>query len=94
MEGLTLIIALSAILWYIIERFHPIWIENFYGNYITMAVAAIGAFGITFGFNLDIISAIGLVEASTVQGQIMTALVLMSGSSAISEIMLKIKGEQ
>lgn len=93
MEALTLIIALSTILWFVIEKFHPIWQPLTYGSYITMLVAAIGSFGITFGFGLDLIFAIGLVKGASLQGQIMTALVLMSGSSAISEIMQKIKGE-
>ena len=93
MEMLTLIIALSTIMWFIIEKFHPIW-ENFtYGKYITMAVSAVFAFALVFSFNLDLILACGLVEATTIAGKIMTGLVLMSGSSAVAEIIERVKGK-
>lgn len=92
MDMLTLIIALSAVMWYVIDRFKGLWAEKTYGKYITMLLAAIFAFGIVFSFELDFIYAIGLVEAVSVAGKIITSLVLMSGSSAIAEIISKVKG--
>jgi hypothetical protein len=62
------------------------------GQYITMAVAAIGGFGLTFAFGLDLIYACGLVENLTLAGQILTGLVLMSGSSAVAEVIERVKG--
>lgn len=94
MENLTLIIALSAVLWYTIDRFKSLWSEKSWGKYITMAVAAIGGFGLTFAFSLDLIYACGLVENLTFAGQILTGLVLMSGSSAVAEVIERIKGGQ
>lgn len=91
MEALSLIIALSAVLWYCIDRFKPMWENLSWGKYMTMLVAAIGSFALVFSFNLDIIAAIELVSEITVAGKVLTALVLMSGSSAISEIITKIK---
>ena len=35
MEMLTLIIAMSAIMWYLIDRFKPLWSELSFGKYIT-----------------------------------------------------------
>ena len=67
------------------------WESVSWGKYITIAVAALGSFGLVFSFNLDIIAALGLVSEMTIAGNIITALVLMSGSSAISEIISKIK---
>ena len=93
MENLTLIIALSAVLWFIVDKFKPLWAEKSWGKYITMAVAAIGCFGLTFAFDLDIIFASGLFDTITPAGQIMTGLVLMSGSSAVAEVIARIKGE-
>jgi hypothetical protein len=91
MEALSLIIALSAVLWYCIDRFKPMWENLSWGKYMTMLVAAIGSFALVFSFNLDIIAAIELVSEITVAGKVLTGLVLMSGSSAISEIITKIK---
>jgi hypothetical protein len=92
MDALTLIIALSAVLWYCVDRFKPMWENVSWGKYITMLVAGFGSFGLVFSFNLDLIVALELVAEISLAGQIVTGLVLMSGSSAISEIIAKIKG--
>ena len=93
MEMLTLIIALSAVLWYIIDRAHPLWDALPYGKWITIGLAGVGSFCLVFSFGLDLIYACGLVESMSVAGQILTGFVLMSGSSAISEVIARIKGE-
>lgn len=93
MDNLALIIALSAVLWYCIDRFKPMWEKCSFCKYITMAVAAVGAFAIVFSFDLDLIAAVNLVPEMTIAGKVLTALVLMSGSSAISEIVSKIKNK-
>ena len=93
MEMLTLIIALSAVLWYIIDRAHALWDALSYGKWITIGLAGVGSFCLVFSFGLDLIYACGLVESMSVAGQILTGFVLMSGSSAISEVIARIKGE-
>ncbi len=93
MEMLSLILALSAVLWFLVDRFKPIWEGLSFGKYITLLVAGIGAFALVFSFNLDLILACGLVEATTIAGKIMTGLVLMSGSSAVAEIIERVKGK-
>lgn len=92
MEMLTLIISLSIIMWYIIDRFKEMWEGTKYGKYITMAVSAVFAFAIAFGFGTDIILALGLVQEGSTIGTVITALALMSGSSAVSEIIERVKG--
>ena len=92
MEMLTLIVTLSTVMWYIIDRLKPLWSNCSFGKYITMAVAAASATGIVFSYGLDLICAIGMVAEPTIAGQILTAFCLMGGSSAISEIVTKIKG--
>lgn len=92
MEMLTLIISLSIIMWYIIDRFKEMWEGTKYGKYITMFVAAVFAFAIAFGFGVDIILALGLVQEGSTIGTVITALALMSGSSAVSEIIERVKG--
>ena len=93
MEMLTVIIARSAVLWYIIDRAHPLWDALPYGKRITIGLAGVGSFCLVFAFGLDLIYACGLVESMSVAGQILTGFVLMSGSSAISEVIARIKGE-
>lgn len=93
MEMLSLILALSAVLWFLVDRFKPIWEGLSFGKYITLLVAGIGAFTLVFSFNLDLILACGLVKATTIAGKIMTGLVLMSGSSAVAEIIERVKGK-
>ena len=93
MEMLSLILALSAVLWFLVDRFKPLWGGLSFGKYITLLVAGIGAFALVFSFNLDLILACGLVEATTIAGKIMTGLVLMSGSSAVAEIIERVKGK-
>jgi hypothetical protein len=92
MTALALIIALSAVLWYCIDRFKPMWEDVSWGKYITILVAAAGSFGLVFSFDLDIVAALELVESVSIAGKVITGLVLMSGSSAISEIIAKVKG--
>lgn len=93
MEMLTLIVALSAVLWYVVDRFKTGWDALPYGKWITVIVAGIGSFGLVFSFGLDLIFACGLVDGVSMAGQILTGFVLMSGSSAISEVIARIKGE-
>lgn len=93
MEMLSLILALSAVLWFLVDRFKPIWEGLSFGKYITLLVAGIGAFTLVFSFNLDLILACGLVEVTTIAGKIITGLVLMSGSSAVAEIIERVKGK-
>ena len=93
MEMLTLIVALSAVLWYVVDRFKTGWDALPYGKWITVIVAGIGSFGLVFSFGLDLIFACGLVDSVSMACQILTGFVLMSGSSAISEVIARIKGE-
>lgn len=91
MGSVALILALSAIVWYIVDRIKPMWSEKPWGKYVTTVVAgALGA-AITFGYNLDLIHAVGLAPSISIIGQIVTILAFMCGSSAISEIIARIK---
>lgn len=92
MEMLTLIISLSFIMWYLIDKAKGLWSEVSWGKYLTIAISAIAAFALTFSFNLDLICALDLTESITMAGQILTGFTLMSGSSAVAEVIEKIKG--
>ena len=92
MDLLALILMLSTVMWYVIDRVKPYWAEASYGKYITMGIAALFGLGLSFGYGLDIVYALGLVPEVGVIGKILTGLVLMGGSSAVSEIIAKVKG--
>lgn len=91
MEMLQVIIVMSIIMWYIIDRFKPVWEECKYGKYVTIAVAACFAFVLSFGFRLDLLLALGVVDDHSTIGVVLTALTLMGGSSAVSELIERIK---
>lgn len=91
MDSLTLILALSAIIWYCVDRVKVMWANIPYGKYITTAMAGLLGAAAVFGYGLDLICALSIVDRITVAGQIITVLALMGGSSAISEIITRIK---
>ena len=87
MSMIAIIVALSAIMWYIIDNLkEKIWGGTKYSSYITIAISALGAFALAFGYNLDIIYALGFVDTITTIGKVITALAMMSGSAVVSEI--------
>lgn len=91
MEMLTTITFVSIIMWYIIDRIKPIWEGLSYGKYITTLVAALMAAALTFGYGLDIMYALGIVQVTTAMGSVITVLLLMGGSSAVAELVGKLK---
>lgn len=93
MQMLTLLLALSAIIWYVVDRAKPLWANLSWGKYLTIAVVAVLAAAAVFTYGLDILCAVAVTETVTIVGEILTVLVLMSGSSAVSEVVSRIKGE-
>lgn len=91
MSSIALILALSAIIWYVVDRFKPVWSNERWGKYVTTAVAGVLGAAVVFGYDLDLICAMGIVQDTSLVGQILTVLSLMCGSSAISEIIARIK---
>lgn len=93
MSSIALILALSAIIWYVIDRVKVAWAGIPYGKYITTTMAAILGSAVVFGYNLDLIYALGIVNSISIVGKLITVLAFMCGSSAISEIIARIKVE-
>lgn len=91
MELLSMILMLSSLMWYVIDRCKPMWEDLSWGKYVTMLVSAAFGAAICYGYNLDIVYALNLSDGINIVGQALTVLVLMSGSSAVSEIISKIK---
>ena len=87
MSMITIIVALSAIMWYVIDNLkEKIWGGKEYSSYITIGVSAVAAFALTLGYGLDIICALGIAKDVTLIGEIITAFAMMSGSAVVSEL--------
>ena len=87
MDSLTLIVALCAVMWYIIDNLkESLWGGHVYSNYITIGVSAVCSFALTFGYKLDLICALGIIPEASILGQILTAFTMMGGSALVSEI--------
>ena len=93
MSSIALILALSAIIWYVIDRFKPIWSGKSWGKYVTTAVAGVLGAAVVFGYNLDLVFSLGIVAEISIVGKLITVLAFMCGSSAISEIIARIKAD-
>lgn len=90
-EMLTLLFVLSTIIWFVIDRVKPFWSGLSYGKYVTIAVAAVLGAVVVFTYGIDILVALAVTNQVTIVGEILSTLVIMSGSSALSELLALIK---
>ena len=95
MENLSIVAIFSTIIWYLIDRGKDaFWGKYSWGKWVTIGLSAILSAACVFCFNMDLIMALGLTETSSVMGQILTVLILMSGSSGVSEVIQRVRGEK
>lgn len=80
------ILAISLIIWILIDRFKSLWNDLKYGKYITTAVALDLGLICAITYQLDIIFELGLNDTVSLLGEILTAVALTGGSSCIAEI--------
>lgn len=92
-EMLTLLFVLSTIIWFVIDRVKPFWSGLSYGKYVTIAVAAVLGAVVVFTYGIDILVALAVTNQVTIVGEILSTLVIMSGSSALSELLALIKAK-
>ena len=90
-EMLTLLFVLSTIIWFVIDRVKPFWSSLSWGKYVTIAVAAVLGAVVVFTYGIDILVALAVTNQVTIVGEILSTLVIMSGSSALSELLALIK---
>lgn len=90
-EMLTLLFVLSTIIWFVIDRVKPFWSGLSFGKYVTIAVAAVLGAVVVFTYGIDILVALAVTNQVTIVGEILSTLVIMSGSSALSELLALIK---
>ena len=92
-EMLTLLFVLSTIIWFVIDRVKPFWSGLSWGKYVTIAVAAVLGAVVVFTYGIDILVALAVTNQVTIVGEILSTLVIMSGSSALSELLALIKAK-
>ena len=90
-EMLTLLFVLSTIIWFVIDRVKPFWSGLSWGKYVTIVVAAVLGAVVVFTYGIDILVALAVTNQVTIVGEILSTLVIMSGSSALSELLKLIK---
>ncbi len=90
-EMMTLLLVLSTIIWFVIDRVKSAWSGLKYGKYITIAAAAILGALVVFTYGIDILVALAVTGQVTVIGEILSTLIIMSGSSALSELLELVK---
>ena len=90
-EMLTLLFVLSTIIWFVIDRVKPFWSGLSWGKYVTIAVAAVLGAVVVFTYGIDILVALAVTNQVTIVGEILSTLIIMSGSSALSELLKLIK---
>ena len=90
-EMLTLLFVLSTIIWFVIDRVKPFWSGLSWGKYVTIVVVAVLGAVVVFTYGIDILVALAVTNQVTIVGEILSTLVIMSGSSALSELLALIK---
>lgn len=95
MTQIALILILNTIMWYVVDNLKEnIWGRKPFSRYITIAISGLGAFALAFGYDLDLIAALGIVGDVSALGQTITALAMMGGSAVVSEIVEMFRGHK
>lgn len=92
-EMLALLFVLSTIIWFVIDRVKPFWSGLSWGKYVTIVVAAVLGAVVVFTYGIDILVALAVTNQVTIVGEILSTLVIMSSSSALSELLALIKAK-
>ena len=92
-EMLTLLFVLSTIIWFVIDRVKSFWSGLSWGKYVTIVVAAVLVSVFVFTYGIDILVALAVTNQVTIVGEILSTLVIMSSSSALSELLALIKAK-
>lgn len=92
------IILLSIIVWWAIDqvkRLYPVLHLPVTAQKITTVVLAVAAGGFfAWSYHLDLLVALEVFDAVTVGGQILAAVAIAAGSSAVFELAQKVKNPQ
>ena len=85
------ILALATILWVFIDWAKPLYAKFKYSRYVTIGISVICGMVQAFMFKLDLLTAIGVVEAKTIWGTIYAGLVISGGSALVNKVLDAIK---
>jgi hypothetical protein len=85
------ILALATILWVFIDWVKPLYEKFKYSRYVTIGISVLCGMLQAFMFKLDLLTAVGVVEAATVWGTIYAGLVISGGSALVNKVLDAIK---
>lgn len=91
MDKLTIILCLSAVIWFILDRAKYLWSNCKYGKWVTFGSSLVLSCVSAFLLNLDLLNALSIISEITVIGKIFTALAISSGSSVVAELITFVK---
>ena len=85
------ILALATILWVFIDWIKPIYEKAKYSRYITIGISVVCGMLQAFMFKLDLLTAVGVMETSTIWGTIYAGLVISGGSALVNKVLEVVK---
>ena len=85
------ILALATILWVFIDWMKPLYEKFKYSRYITICISLVCGMLQAFMFKLDLLTALGIIEASTIWGIIYAGLVISGGSALVNKVLDAVK---
>jgi hypothetical protein len=85
------ILALATILWVFIDWVKPLYEKFKYSRYVTIGISVFCGMLQAFMFKLDLLTAIGVVETTTIWGTIYAGLVISGGSALVNKVLDAIK---
>lgn len=88
---ITQLLICSTVIWFIVGKFKWLWSGRKYSKDITPIVAGILATGCVFTYGLDIMETLGVSTMTTLVGQLLTILIIMTGSSGIETVISAVK---
>ena len=89
--GITTIISMSVILWVFLDRVKKAWASISFGNWITTGIATTVGIAFAFGYDLDLLVSLNIMDAISFGGKIFAGLSIAGSSSVINEIISGLK---
>lgn len=85
------ILALATILWVFIDWAKPLYEKVPYSRYITIGISLVCGLVQAFMFKLDLLTALNIVEGTTVWGTVYAGFVISGGAALVNKVIDSLK---
>ena len=85
------ILALATILWVFIDWAKPLYQKFKYSRYITIGISVVCGLVQAFMFDLDLLTAVNILEEPSIWGTVYAGLIISGGSALVEKLMSAIK---